>query len=213
MIVQGIIFDLDGTLVDTRLDLATAINLMRADYQLQPLPLDTVTAFVGDGARNLVGRALEGTPVDVDDALPRFKRHYAAHLLDTTACYPGVQAMLEACAAAAIRCAVITNKPEAPTRKILEHMAILNFFNPVIGGDTTPHLKPDPFAVRLVLDRWNLGADDVVVIGDHDTDITVAHNAGLKAVFLTCGFGRRRAEQPDYIAGSMAEAASLMGII
>ena len=208
--IQGIIFDLDGTLVDSRQDLATAINAMRAEYGRPALGLDVVTSHVGDGARTLVARCLAGTAIDPDDALPRFKRHYALHLFDVTTCYPGVREMLEACAAAHVRCAVVTNKPEAATREILRRASIAPHFAPVFGGDSLEWHKPDPRIMHAVLDQWGIGAAEAVVVGDHDTDIAAAHGAGMKAVFLKSGFGRIREEQPDWIVSDMDEARRIL---
>jgi len=210
--VRGVLFDLDGTLIDSRRDLATAVNLTRAEYHLPPLPVETVTAFIGDGARNLVRRALAGSSADPDQALPRFKQHYTAHMTDETVCYPGTHGTLAALRAAGLRCAVITNKPEHATRALLQHFGLLAFFDPVIGGDTLPVLKPDPRALLHVAARWGLPPAQLIMVGDHDTDITAAHRAGMRAVYLRSGFGVIRDEQPDVMLDDITQLPRLLGL-
>lgn len=211
--VRGVLFDLDGTLIDSRRDLATAVNLLRAEYQLLPLSVETVTAFIGDGARNLVRRALADATVDIDEALPRFKQHYAAHMTDETRCYPGTHATLNTLCAAGLRCAVITNKPERATRALLEHFDLLTFFDPVIGGDTLPVMKPDPLALLHVAEQWSVAPAQLIMVGDHYTDITAAHRAGMRAVYLRSGFGVIRDEQPDVLLDDITRLPALLGLI
>ncbi|MCX7846634.1 MAG: phosphoglycolate phosphatase [bacterium] len=211
--VRGVLFDLDGTLIDSRADLTTAVNLLRADYGAAPLPVETVTAFVGDGARNLVRRALADLAhVDIDVALPRFKQHYAAHLTDATRCYPGTHETLAALCAAGLRCALITNKPEAATRALLAHFDLLRFLDPVIGGDTLPVMKPDPQALWHVAASWQLLPRQLLMVGDHYTDISAAHRAGMHAVYLRSGFGTLRDEQPDVILDNITQLLTLLGV-
>jgi phosphoglycolate phosphatase len=202
--LRGLIFDLDGTLVDSRQDLANAINAMRAEYALPPLPLAAVTGFVGNGARNLVRRALAGTPVPVDEALPRFKHQYAQRLTECTCCYPGVAPTLATLTAAGYPCAVLTNKPETATRAILAALNLAAFFSPIVGGDTTPHLKPDPHAFLLIAQQWRLPPRTVLVVGDHATDVDGAHNAGMPCAFARFGFGTLGAQQPEYFLDSFS---------
>lgn len=211
--VRGVLFDLDGTLIDSRQDLATAVNLLRAEYGAAPLSLETVTSFIGDGARNLVRRALADLPdIDVDVALPRFKQLYAAHMTDATQCYPGTHATLEAVRAAGIRCAVITNKPEAATRSLLAHFALLPLMDMVIGGDTLPVMKPDPQALLYVAASWQLQPSQLIMVGDHYTDISAAHRAGMRAVYLRSGFGTIRDDQPDVILDDITQLLDLLGL-
>jgi phosphoglycolate phosphatase len=210
--IKGIIFDLDGTLVDSRRDLAAAVNRMRDECNLPALSVDTVTAHIGDGVRNLVTRSLAGTDIDVDKALPRFKQHYMQHLVDHTTCYPGVQETLEALAGRGIKCAVITNKHEAAAREILTRLGLAAFFDPIVGGDSTPYLKPDPRPLLQVAEQWRLKPEQMLVVGDHDTDVTAAHRAGMNVVFMKSGFGRLRDEQPDFVADDWRALQALTGL-
>jgi len=210
--IKGLLFDLDGTLIDTRRDLTTGVNLMRAELDLPPLSVESVTSHVGNGARKMLERSLAGINADIDKALARFKHHYAQHLVDETLCYPDVVETLRKLKAAAVKCAVITNKPEAPTRQILHHLGLDAYFDPVIGGDTTPFLKPDPHALLQVAEKWMLQPDELLMVGDNYTDIVAAHRASMKVVFLTSGFGTKGDGEPDYIVRGFRELRPLIGI-
>ena len=207
--VRGIIFDLDGTLIDSRKDLTTAINLMRAEYHLPPLALEAVTGFVGDGARKLVERSLQGTTLDPAAALARFKHHYDLHIADETCCYPGVEETLRVLQSRRVRCAIITNKPEAATRTVLRLLHLDQYFDSVVGGDTTPHLKPDPRSALMVLERWGLTRVEALIVGDNHTDIAAAKRAGIRSVFVTYGIGAVGEEKPDFVFDKIEEILAL----
>lgn len=186
---QLLIFDLDGTLADTRADLATGINLMRAHYGHPPLDLQTLTGFVGDGIRKLVERSLQGVDVDIDEALALDKKFYAEHMLDETALYPGVEEGLRKLAAAGHRLAVLSNKPGDPSRAILKHLGVESLFFRIYGGGDLPQLKPAPDGIVALMAESGVSVEDVWMIGDHHTDLEVAHNAGIKSAFVTYGIG------------------------
>jgi len=186
---QLLIFDLDGTLADTRADLATGINRMRAHYNLPPLPLETVTGYIGDGIRKLVERSLQGAAVDVDEALALNKKCYAEHLLDETALYPGVADGLRRLAEAGHALAVLSNKPGDPSRIILKHLGVDRLFFRIIGGGDVPNLKPATDGISALMEESGAVAESVWMIGDHHTDLEVAHNAGIKSGFVTYGIG------------------------
>lgn len=186
---QLLIFDLDGTLADTRADLATGINLMRAHYRLPPLSLEKIETFVGDGIRVLVERSLEGAAVNVDEALALDKKFYAEHMLDETVLYPGVAAGLKKLAAAGHRLAVLSNKPGGPSRVILKHLGVCDLFFRIIGGGDLPNLKPAPDGIFALMDASGVLPENTWMLGDHHTDLEVAHNAGVKSGFVTYGIG------------------------
>ena len=140
METQLLIFDLDGTLADTRADLATGINLMRKHYGLPPLDMETVTGFVGDGIRKLVERSLQGAAVDLDEALELDRRYYREHMLDRTVLYPGVADGLHKLSAEGHALAVLTNKPGEPARTILKHLGAEKLFFRIAGGGDLPNL-------------------------------------------------------------------------
>ena len=121
---QLVIFDLDGTLIDSRMDLTEAINHMRGTYQLPPLSMQTVSGFIGNGARALLERSLAGTSVDVDEAFERNKEYYLSHLTVHTTCYPGVLEGIKTLAKNGHKMAVLTNKPGKSSRLILDHFGV-----------------------------------------------------------------------------------------
>jgi phosphoglycolate phosphatase len=208
---QILIFDLDGTLVDSRRDLATGINLMRRHYGLKPLKLETVTGFVGEGVRNLVTRSLQDAPsaVDLEEALRLNESYYRRHLHDETTLYPGVQDGLARLARAGHALALLSNKPGPASRAILRHFAIEAFFARIIGGDSGLPLKPDPAAVLAILKALDGAAADAWMIGDHYTDIATARRAGIHSVFVTYGIGTLRAEAPERQAADFQAVAGM----
>ena len=184
---QLLIFDLDGTLVDSSADLTTGINLMRAHYNQSPLERETVTGYIGDGVRKLVERSLQGLDVDVDEALALDKQFYAEHMLDETQLYPGVEEGLKLLAGNEL--AVLSNKPGDPTRSILKHLGADGLFFRMLGGGDLPSLKPAPDGLEALMAESGISAENTWMIGDHHTDLEVAHNAGVKSGFVTYGIG------------------------
>ena len=182
-----LIFDLDGTLAETRQDLTTGINLMRAHYDLPPITMEAVTGYVGDGVRKLVERSLQGTDIDLDEALALNKQFYAEHMLDETALYPGVVEGLQVLSGDAL--AVLSNKPGDPTRVVLKHLGVAHHFFRMLGGGDLPNLKPAPDGVEALMEESGIGPENTWMIGDHHTDLEVAHNAGVKSGFVTYGIG------------------------
>jgi phosphoglycolate phosphatase len=193
------LFDLDGTLIDSRTDLANSINLMLADLDRPPLDESVVGGFVGDGVRVLVYRCLTATdpksqpPEDTlhTRGIALMHAHYAEEMLKTTTLYPQVAETL-----AALRNkskAVVTSKEVRFARIILDHFDIAQYFEAIVGGDTTPARKPDPRPVLEALRMLGASATGTVMIGDSENDI----NAGRRAGTRTCGvtFGFRTAEQ------------------
>jgi phosphoglycolate phosphatase len=184
---QLLIFDLDGTLAETRQDLTTGINLMRAHYSLPPLDVEAVTGYIGDGVRLLVERSLQGTDVDVDEALALNKKFYAEHMLEETRLYPGVAEGLTKLSGNAL--AVLSNKPGEPTRALLKHLGVDSLFFRMLGGGDLPRLKPAPDGIEALMAESGIAAEDTWMIGDHHTDLEVAHNAGVNSGFVTYGIG------------------------
>jgi len=208
--IKAVLFDLDGTLVDSRRDLATGINLTRRDYGLPPLPVETVSEHVGDGVRKLVERCFAHTGISIDDALPKYKQHYHEHLADETTCYPGAVDTLERIRAAGISCGIITNKPEAATRALLDALHLARYFDVVIGGDSTPHLKPDPRALLLALESLAAAPGEALMVGDNHTDLASARAAGVRSVYCTYGFGDAAGHEADH---EIARLEDLLDIV
>ncbi len=200
-----LIFDLDGTLVDSRADIRTGVNLTRAHYGLAPLAIETVAGFIGNGTRKLIERAFAETPVDIDEALDINNRFYNEHLHDATRPYPGVLSGLEELGRAGNTLAVLTNKPSPACRAILHHFKIMDAFAAVLGGDSTPKIKPDPEPVFMIMQSAGFAAADTWMIGDNYTDIDAAHGANIRSAFVTYGFGQAGANKPTRAFDSFDE--------
>ena len=192
-----LLLDLDGTLIDSRADLATAVNLTRRDLGLAPLEPARISGFVGDGVRKLLARALAECPERLEEALALNHRHYCEHLLDETYLYPGVAAGLERLQAAGWRLAVVTNKPRAFTDLILEGLGIARFLTAVVGGGDCPQLKPNPAPLHLALERCQGQTQTAWIAGDHFTDLEAGRRAGVKVCYCRYGFGEPRGEGWD----------------
>jgi len=205
MNTQLLIFDLDGTLIDSRKDLAEGINHMRAHYGLEPLLLETVSGYIGNGVRQLVERSLQGAAMNVDEALRINKEYYFANLTVHTYLYPGVEEGIRQLAQAGHKLALLTNKPGDPSRAILRHFGLDGFFNSIVGGGDVANLKPEPDGIFQCLAAAAIDASKTWMIGDHYTDLAVAKNAGVKSAFVQYGFGEERNDKPDAYFASFSE--------
>ena len=185
----ALVFDLDGTLIDSRRDIATAINRMRADLGLPPLALEQVVTMVGEGARLLVERALgpDFPPDQVDQALARYLDHYRDVCLDTTRPYPGIEEMLGALSER-YPLALLSNKGEALSRRILEGLGLAHHFREILGGDSLPTRKPDPAGLRLVAERLGASLESLLLVGDTWIDAETAKAAGCAFALVEWGF-------------------------
>ena len=187
--VSHVIFDLDGTLVDSRRDIAISVNHMLAGYGLATLPLDVIESYVGSGARRLVRSALgtEAAGFDIDECVKVFRAHYLDHCLDTTRAFPGIAALLAALKGRGLSLAVVTNKPTAMSRRILEGLGLRAFFDVVIGGDDDATMKPDPSPAAAVFARTGGSPVTTLMVGDSTIDLGFARAVGMKCVLV--GFG------------------------
>lgn len=186
-----IVFDLDGTIIDSRLDLAESTNEMLASYGAGPLATEAVTAMVGDGAKMLVARALRvaAPGADLATALDRFREIYDRRLLVHTRPYDGIPEVLRAAAARAAL-AVLTNKPEAPARRLLDAFGLTTRFAHVVGGDSGFPRKPDPAGLLHVILDIGTTPQRTLVVGDSNVDAETARNAQASFCAAEYGFGR-----------------------
>jgi len=211
-----VIFDLDGTLVDTAPDIARALGVALAETGVPPLPLDTVKRMVGDGARELIRRALGAAALDSahgEAAFGRFLASYRENVCVASELYPGVIDGLAALRSEGAALAVVTNKPGDLARTLLATLEIATSFDAIIGdGDGFPR-KPDPAAALSVLAKVGASPDRAIVVGDGLPDMRLAHALGATAVAATWGYLPVAAladEQPTFLAGSFQEAMSII---
>ncbi|HXA81549.1 MAG TPA: HAD-IA family hydrolase [Methylomirabilota bacterium] len=209
--VRSFLFDLDGTLIDSKLDLVNSVNFMLLEMQREVLPLATVASYIGHGAPRLVADALgpEAAEADRKRGLEIFLAYYSEHNLDATRAYAGVVEGLQSLQDHPM--AVLTNKPAKISVEILEALGLLKYFRAVYGGDTFEKKKPDPAGALAILK--NLGADprESAMVGDSDVDIKTARNAGMFAIGVNYGFGQhdRQAQPADLYVDSLQEIAAL----
>jgi phosphoglycolate phosphatase len=190
---DAVVFDLDGTLVDTAPGILAYLNEMLAELGRPGLDLDAVRPMIGDGVRSLMTRGLEasgGLPdnLDLDDLFHRYLQRYSADPARASHPYPGVVETLETLAHHDISLGVCTNKPQAPTDRLLASLGLDRFFRVAIGGDALPIKKPDPGHLLTVIDR--LGADPkrAVLIGDSATDAKTARAASIPCILVSFGY-------------------------
>ena len=207
---HSLILDLDGTLIDSRADLALAVNLTRAELGLETLPQAQVVSYVGEGVRKLLIRAIPERPECLEQALALNQRHYRAHLLDHTALYPGVAAALETLQRRGTRLMVVTNKPREFTDLILDGLGIGAFMAAVVGGGDCPGLKPDPAPLLLALERGGGTVDGAWIAGDNFTDLEAGRRAGIRRCFCRYGFGDPGQETWDLAVDAFSELAAFL---
>ena len=208
--VRALIFDLDGTLIDSKLDLALSVNATLAEMGRQPLPHEQIYAYVGQGAPMLIQRALgEGaTPQECQRGLEFFLAYYHAHMLDNTVTYPGVREGLAKLASFSM--AVLTNKPVRFSREILHGLGLAEYFRYIYGGNSFERKKPDPMGVQILLRDFGAAPRQALLVGDSEVDVLTARNAGTWACGVTYGLGSARLAEfpPDILVHSLADLPS-----
>jgi phosphoglycolate phosphatase len=206
-----VIFDLDGTLIDSRGDLADATNATRVHLGFPPLSEALVASYVGNGAPVLIRRALgpDASEELVARGLAYFLEYYGGHLLDKTVLYPGVREALDELHAARVQMAVLTNKPTAMSVAIVEGLGLAGHFISVYGGDSFPAKKPDPVGIETLMGEMKASREATIMVGDSAVDIRTARNAGVKACGVTFGLQPETfaAEPPDLLVDDMRDLA------
>ena len=213
-----IVFDLDGTLIDSRADLAHSVNGMLRHFHRHELPEDVIASYIGDGAGMLVRRAL-GDPDDdklVDDAEEYFLAYYREHKLDNTYVYDGCHAVLEALHTCPRKrlIALLSNKPVGPSRAICEALGLEKFMFRIYGGNSFPTKKPDPLGLETLLREAGAAPEETVMIGDSDVDILTAQNIGAYSIGCSYGLSPHSLEvaPPDVLIHKPADLVSVLGL-
>ena len=208
--IRALLFDLDGTLIDSTDDIAASVNHLRLALGLPALDTPLIASYVGDGVEALVRRVLKKE--DVAAEVEAFKIHYHEHCVDRTRCYPGVEATLQTLHGLGYKMAVVTNKPERISRHILTQLALGDCFGSVMGGNSCAHKKPHPEPLLKACAELGARPDQACMIGDSRVDMEAGHNAGLVALGLLDGIGDQELllkSAPDGILRSFSELADL----
>ncbi len=214
--VKLVVFDLDGTLIDSRLDLLHSVNAMLRHFKRPELPGEVVTSYVGDGAPVLVRRAL-GDPKDekfLKEAVDYFLAYYRVHKLDYTHVYDGIKESLAAIHGSnglGRKMAVLSNKPVHPSRAIIDALGLGHFFVHVYGGNSFPTKKPDPRGARTLLKQTRTQPKDALIVGDSSVDVLTGRNAGMWTCGVTYGFAPHTLCEapPDVVLDNPQELAEI----
>ena len=210
MPIKLILFDLDGTLVDTSRDITKALNYAIKPYSQKILTVEDTIKMIGEGITKLVEGLLENEKSQVKDvAIKRFLDYYSEHLIDYTSIYPHVRETLERLDG--YKKAVISNKREFLSIRLLDKINLLKYFDLVVGSDTTSEKKPSALPVKYALSRLGAEPDESVIVGDSNYDIEAGEKAGIKTIAVTYGYKQRYLlMNADYIIDSLQELPQLL---
>ncbi len=212
--IEAVVFDLDGTLIDSAPDLRTAVNRMLAEKRRRALDLGEVTAMIGDGAHRLVERALaatgDGVPAggELARSTRRFLDFYEGHGADLTRAYAGAAEALKRLKNEGYALGVCTNKPQGPTREILGALGLGGYFSAVLGGESLKGVrKPDPRHLLAAVERLGATPEHAVMVGDNETDVAAARGAGIPVIVVAFGYAKVPAADlgADAVIGHFAE--------
>ncbi len=210
--VKALVFDLDGTLIDSKMDLVNSVNATLREMKHRALPMDLVTSYVGSGAPVLIRRALGGNPSaeELKKALAFFLVHYEEHKLDQTRLYPGVAETLADLKS--LPMSVLTNKPVKVSVRILEGLGVAQYFRSIYGGNSFETKKPDPLGAQQILTEFNAAPREAAMVGDSEMDVQTARNAGMRSVIVNFGFGThdRAAHPADIYIDRFEELSGLV---
>ncbi|MGE5301162.1 MAG: HAD family hydrolase [Acidobacteriota bacterium] len=210
--IKLVMFDLDGTLVDSSVDITNALNYATMPYGFGKMTVERTIGMVGEGITRLIEKMVgEGSAI-MPEVLDRFILHYSEHLVDFTAPYRGVRETLEQLNG--YKKAVISNKREALSRRLLEELDLLKYFDMVLGSDSTEERKPSPKPLRMVLGAFNVKPEESAIVGDSNFDIEAGKAAGVHAIAVTYGYrGIEYLRAADYIISDITELVELLAEI
>ena len=213
----AVVWDLDGTLVDSAADIAASLNRLLAEADLPALGDDRIRDMIGEGVAVLIRRGFGAhgiTPEGkrLERLVERFLAIYSEVATASTRLFPGAREALQTLCAAGVRQAICTNKPEAITRQVLAGLGIADCFDVVIGGDTLPRNKPDPLPLRTALEGLDVTPERSLMVGDSAIDVQTAHAAGVSVAFVTFGYGPgpSHPHEADYLVDDLAELPAVV---
>ncbi len=212
--LKAVLFDLDGTLIDSRADIAASANAVRSHYGLPPVSADIVGTYVGLGIMNLLEKTIESAdPERLRDAHGVFKEHYQEHCVDYTRPYEGALELLNFLRDRKVGMGVVSNKPQEFTDLILAKLGLAPYFGAVLGPEATVHKKPHPEPLLTALQKLGAKTSEAVMIGDSTVDIEAARAANVPVGVLTHGYGSREsliAADPDWLVDSLADFIEIL---
>ncbi len=212
MTKRAVIFDLDGTLVDTAPDLMAATNHTLALLQRRPITMAELRSFIGQGAKALILRGFAATGDGIDEQTlaythAEFLRYYEGNIAEASSAFPGAVALLERCKAAGFELGVCTNKTERYSVQLLNALDMAKYFRAIVGPDTINIAKPDPAPFFETLKRLGCNPADAIMVGDSETDILMARAAGVPVIAVTFGYTHRPVAEfsPDHLVSHFDE--------
>lgn len=214
--IEGLLFDLDGVIIDSGADIAGAVQHTLELFHQPVLTMDEIIDYVGDGASALIRRSFKYAAPDlIEKALPVYLEYYYAHSLIETRLYPHVKATLKNLRRTrpGLEMAVVTNKPEAVSVKILTGLGVMDYFDRIIGPESVHRLKPDPEGILMMLQKWSVPPGQAIMIGDSHTDIQAGKAAGTITCGVTYGLGDKTAlmeARADYMIDDLAQLLELI---
>jgi len=213
----AVVWDLDGTLVDSAADIATSLNRLLAENHLAALDKARIRNMIGEGVAVLIRRGFEEHDITPDgrrleQLVERFLVIYSEVATASTRLFPGARKALQSLSDAGLRQAICTNKPEAITRQVLAGLDIASYFDVVIGGDTLPRNKPDPLPLRTALESLQATPERSLMVGDSAIDVQTAHAAGVGVAFVTFGYGPgpRHPHKADYLIDDFTDLPAVV---
>jgi len=208
-----LIFDLDGTLIDSKRDLADSVNAMRVHLGEPLLPDELVYSYVGNGAAVLVQRSLPGRDEEeIERGLRFFLEYYRDHMLDATTLYPGVREGLDKLLAADVKMAVLTNKPVRFSEHLIKGLGLERHFFRIYGGNSFEEKKPHPKGIELLMEESGIGRRETIMVGDSAVDVMTARNAQVRACGVSWGFQPETFAQapPDFVIDDLSELVGMV---
>jgi len=214
---KAVLFDLDGTLIDSAPDITASVNELLSCYHLPPLTVAQVKAMIGEGVKKLVERAFaaSGSPLTgqaFDEANRLMAEIYPRHLTQFTQLMPGAMEAVASMHASGIRLGVVTNKPQVAARSVLLHFRLAERFGAIVGGDAVLHGKPAPDGLLLALEQLESSPHEALMVGDSGTDVAAAHAAGLQVVIVRGGYTRVPIEElgAEFTCNNLSELPALL---